>query len=290
MTVDGAWIVFQTDDGTGYPQLWMMDKNGGEVTQITHPDPTAWSPVWWPSCEWIYFQTERDGNWEIYRTNPQGTVIERVTSVQAVDLIDSQVFSPIPGLPAPPATPTPTTTPSPTATATRIPTATLTASPTDRPTATQTPTTRPLATASPTDGPTATPTATHTPTATVVPQGTGCIAVHVYHDFDRDGYHDGDEPRLAGALIEVYEPADGIAGRVRPTNLGAFVASCTTDSTGMCTFQLAVSTYTVVETNPLGYTSTTSDRFTVEVRAGEVLEVFFGDTYEHMVYLPLIMR
>ena len=123
-----------------------------------------------------------------------------------------------------------------------------------------------------------------------MPQGTGGIAVHVYHDLDRDGQHDGNEPRLAGALIEVYEPADGIAGGVRPTDLGTLVDSCTTDGTGLCTFQLAVSTYTVIETNLPGYASTTADSITVHVREGEITELFFGDTYAYVVYLPLIIR
>ena len=123
-----------------------------------------------------------------------------------------------------------------------------------------------------------------------MPQGTGGIAVHVYHDLDRDGQHDGNEPRLAGALIEVYQPADGIAGGVRLTDLGTLIASCTTGGTGLCTFQLAVSTYTIIETNPPGFTSTTAASLTVQVREGEVLEVFFGDTYEHVIYLPLIIR
>jgi len=88
-----------------------MDKDGGNLRQLTHSWREELSAVWWPSCEWIYFQTDRDSyweihgaggygtvverlNWEIYRTNQLGTVIVRVTDPDAQDLIDSQMLPP----------------------------------------------------------------------------------------------------------------------------------------------------------------------------------------------------
>ena len=73
-------------------------------------------------------------------------------------------------------------------------------------------------------------------------------------------------------------------------SLGEPVASCTTDASGFCSFDLAVGSYTVVETNREGYGSTTSDSIAAEVREGEVTEVFFGDVYQETLYLPLIIR
>ncbi|MBU2496163.1 MAG: hypothetical protein KJ935_06685 [Candidatus Omnitrophica bacterium] len=67
-------------------------------------------------------------------------------------------------------------------------------------------------------------------------------------------------------------------------------STCTTDATGLCSFELTVGEYTVLETDPPGYTSTTSNSFTVEVREGEVSEVLFGGVTTHCVFLPVIMR
>jgi len=68
------------------------------------------------------------------------------------------------------------------------------------------------------------------------------------------------------------------------------IASCTTDGTGFCSFELGVGGYTVVETNARGYTSTTSDSFAIEVREGEVTELFFGDAGDYSLYLPIIFH
>ena len=68
------------------------------------------------------------------------------------------------------------------------------------------------------------------------------------------------------------------------------IANCTTNGSGSCAFELGVGGYSVVETNPRGYTSTTSDSFAVEVREGEVTEVFFGDAADHSLYLPIIFH
>jgi len=91
---DGEWIVFQAQSDGGDWDLWIMDKDGGHLQQLTHSWREELSPMWWPSCEWIYFQTNRDFNWEIYRMDKDGTITERLTNLGAIDLIDSQVFSP----------------------------------------------------------------------------------------------------------------------------------------------------------------------------------------------------
>ena len=184
--------------------------------------------------------------------------------------------------PPPPAsaTPTPTATNTPTATPTPTNTSTATQTPSHTPSATNT------ATATQTATHTATATPTPTATATLEPHTAGSLSAFVWEDLDRDGVRDGNEPPLAGALIEVFQPERGSSAGVPPPELGPPIAWCTTDATGLCAFELGAGPYTIVETNPEGYGSTTSDHFTAEVVADEVTEVFFGDVFAGKIYLP----
>ena len=155
-------------------------------------------------------------------------------------------------------------------------TPTPTASPTERPTDTPTPTSTATRTATPTATRTATPTPTETP---YEPQTLGSITAYVYEDLDADGAVDTGEQPLAGALIVVSD------------ELGGLVGSCTTNATGLCTFpDLAPGTYMVSEINPLGYLSTTPDLLEVDVPAGQVSAVYFGDVLPFRCWLPLVQR
>ena len=117
----------------------------------------------------------------------------------------------------------------------------------------------------------------------------GSLSVFAWVDLDRDGKRDGNEPPLVGAQIEVFLPEPTYFAWLRRSVLAEPIASCTTDGTGFCSFELGVGGYTVVETNPRGFTSTTSDSLAIEVREGEVTEVFFGDAADYSLYLPIII-
>jgi len=114
--------------------------------------------------------------------------------------------------------------------------------------------------------------------------------VFVWEDLNKNGRRDGNEPPLAGALIQVFAPETAYRMRIARMILDEPIDSCITDASGFCSFELAVGSYAVVETNPRGYTSTTSDGLTVEVREGEVTEVFFGDAADHRIYLPVMFH
>jgi len=184
--------------------------------------------------------------------------------------------------PTPTASETPTDTPTPTPTGT----ATRTATPTQTPTSTATPTQTPTRTATPTGTRTSTPTPTGTRTSTPTPTETpfepqtlGTITAYVYEDQDADGVVDTGEQPLAGALIVVSDPFGGLVG------------SCTTNATGLCIFpDLAPGTYVVTEINPLGYLSTTPDLLEVDVVAGQVSAVYFGDVVPFECFLPVVRR
>jgi len=206
---------------------------------------------------------------------------------------------------SPPRDPTPTPTATQTPTATSTPTATPSVSPTATPTGTDTMTPTPTATgtlptvtptrtatATPTATKTATPSPTATPTATATlePHTVGSLSAFVWEDLNRNGVRDGDEPPLAGALIEVFQPVRGSIAGVPPPELGPPIAWCTTDATGLCAFELGAGTYIAVETNPAGFASTTSDSFAVMVLPDEVTEVFFGDVFDGKQYLSMGFR
>ncbi len=149
-----------------------------------------------------------------------------------------------------------TSTPTPTSTPTTV------MLPTNTPTPTSTPTTAgpPTPTSTPTTG--TAPTNTPTPTSTTVP-GTLCLLV--YNDLNGDGIRQNGEPLLTGAQLAVMDSGNAV------------VATWTTNGTEPVCFNLPPANYTVAETNPSGFVSTTPDTAMATVSSGSSLEIDFGD-------------
>jgi hypothetical protein len=125
------------------------------------------------------------------------------------------------------------------------------------------PTPTPTNTATPTNTPTATP--THTPTP--VP---GAIRGHVWNDLDGNGALDSGEPGLAGASVRLYDMAH--------PDPEPPLQSAVTDGSGMFQWNnLPPGLYSVVETNPSGYVSTSPDALTTIVAAGGTSAADFWD-------------
>ena len=131
----------------------------------------------------------------------------------------------------------------------------------------------PTVTSTPTATATATPTdtvlpGTHTPTATATVTGTpthGAVVGHVWLDVTKDGVWNAGEPPLAGALVALYQS-------------GAQVDSHTTGADGYFGFgDLLPGEYTLIETDPAGYASTTDNYRVAAVQAGENVVIDFGD-------------
>ncbi|MCC7352736.1 MAG: carboxypeptidase regulatory-like domain-containing protein [Anaerolineae bacterium] len=182
----------------------------------------------------------------------------------------------------PQATVTPTSTPS--ATPSPFPTSTQTPTRTRTPTITLTPTPRsyylpsllrvfPMPTLTPTRTPTRTPTATRTPTVTSTPTitvsptrtptptpGVGLARIEgfVFEDLNENGRYEPwlNEPYISGVTITLSAEAGPIGSTVT--------------SGGWYGFRnLQEGTYTVTETQPEGYISTTPDQITLYVWPGQ---------------------
>ncbi len=172
-------------------------------------------------------------------------------------------------------TPTPSATPSPFPTPTQTPTRTRT------PTVTPTPTPRsyylpsllrvyPMPTPTPTRTPTRTPTATLTPTPTIAVSptrtptptpGVGLARIEgfVFEDLNENGRYEPwlKEPVISGVTITLSTEAGSVIGS-------------TVTSGGWYGFRnLQEGTYTVTETQPEGYISTTPDQITLHVWPGQ---------------------
>ena len=162
------------------------------------------------------------------------------------------------------------------------PVSTPTPTPTNTPTVTPTPTRTPTPTATPTRTPTPTATATATASPTVTPTNTpviGGIQGVVWQDSNRNQTRDAGEMGLAGVTVTL--------------RLGNTVLSQTnTGADGSYGFgNLAVNqSYTVTETDPHYYVSTTTNQVVAQVPAGVTLQVNFGDAYSPPVYLPMISK
>lgn len=132
----------------------------------------------------------------------------------------------------------------------------------------------PIATATPT--PTITPTASRTPTPTSTltptstPTGTPVVGrVHglVFNDLNGDGLPTNGEPGLIGVSILLYQGNN-------------VVGSTTTGGDGTYHFDsLLPGQYRIEETDPPGFTSTTSNSVVLFVSAGNDFVVNFGDRF-----------
>lgn len=87
---DGATIVFVHEFQT--KQIYSMESNGKNRTQLTSTDASNVDPIWSPDGSYIAFRSFRDGNAEIYRMEPDGANQTRLTFDAADD--KDHVWSP----------------------------------------------------------------------------------------------------------------------------------------------------------------------------------------------------
>jgi Tol biopolymer transport system component len=71
-------IAFATErDGNN--EIYIMDTDGSNQTNITRNPGNDWDPAWSPDGTMIAFSSDRDGNEEIYIMNADGSDQRRIT-------------------------------------------------------------------------------------------------------------------------------------------------------------------------------------------------------------------
>jgi len=64
--------------------MFVSDRDGN-VTRLTDNNADDWLPIWSPDGSKIAFMTNRDGNYEIYIMNSDGSGVTRITNNYAED-------------------------------------------------------------------------------------------------------------------------------------------------------------------------------------------------------------
>ncbi len=76
---DGADLAFASDR-EGHDDIWVIDIDGGHLTNLTNDEARDHSPAWSPDGQWIAFASVRDSlYWELYLMRPDGSELHRLT-------------------------------------------------------------------------------------------------------------------------------------------------------------------------------------------------------------------
>ena len=83
---DGLFIIF-TSQRDGNKEIYIMDNNGSNITNISKNDADDWNPRIYPDSKKVVFQSLRDGisNWEIYVMNIDGSSQRNLTNNPTTD-------------------------------------------------------------------------------------------------------------------------------------------------------------------------------------------------------------
>lgn len=79
---DGSQIAFAAEakEGSGI-EIYIMDADGSNQRPVMDEQPRLnWRPSWSPDGEQLLFQSNRDGRYEIYRVNIDGTSLVNLTN------------------------------------------------------------------------------------------------------------------------------------------------------------------------------------------------------------------
>ena len=89
---DGRWIAFYSTGRTGNPDIFVMDRSGGNLRQITFNERGDFFQTWSPDGKYLAFCSERSGNKDIWRVALDGSAPEQLTRTPYND--DDPCYSP----------------------------------------------------------------------------------------------------------------------------------------------------------------------------------------------------
>ncbi len=78
-------VIFADKDGKDF-ELFVLDRETGEKTQITNNESDDWGPDWGPNGEQVVFVSQRDDNTDIYVLDPKSGDETRLTTDEGQDV------------------------------------------------------------------------------------------------------------------------------------------------------------------------------------------------------------
>lgn len=78
---DGRQIAFVSNRTNGHFEIFVMNSNGSDVRQLTVTSPSVTNtwPRWSPGGDWIAFQSNVSGAFQIYAIRPDGSDLSQIT-------------------------------------------------------------------------------------------------------------------------------------------------------------------------------------------------------------------
>jgi TolB protein len=78
-------IVFASDVESENDEIYSIASDGTDLQRLTTTDALNWEPSWSPDCSQIVFQSDRSGQWDIWRMNADGSNPVQLTDDSAND-------------------------------------------------------------------------------------------------------------------------------------------------------------------------------------------------------------
>jgi TolB protein len=82
---DSQWIAFRSEQPDGTWGLFISSVDGSALTRLVPDIDVTNDPIWSPDGMYILFQTNRDGNMELYMVARDNTNLRRLTDNTAYD-------------------------------------------------------------------------------------------------------------------------------------------------------------------------------------------------------------
>jgi eukaryotic-like serine/threonine-protein kinase len=91
---DGEWIVFDSITDNNQEDLFIVDRTGARLRQVTNDIYKDRAPRWSPDASRIAFLSDRSGRYECWSVNPDGSGLKQLTFTTGARWAQAPVWSP----------------------------------------------------------------------------------------------------------------------------------------------------------------------------------------------------